>query len=351
MFGKGKEEKEKRKEEKAQRKIEILKEKENLRKEKTEKKVLKSKRQTVKLKRDIGIKVFRIIIWGILLLFTIRGVVAVTRPNPINEMVGKQKDFENQIAKNNIIESRSFSFAESFAREYFTLFDGKHDDYKNRLREYMQKDIVEKVDTKGCMQVESVQAYDLKRYSENQLDVFVHAIVIYNVEVPGQDKVTDVKNKVYDTSKRDVYIDIPIYYAENREMIVEDLPLIVAKPSIANISENKYIENDTLNGYKVNEIKDSLTEFFKAYYQETQTQVDYFLIVPGSIRGVNERYKFNSIEECSVYDLGNNKYKAVVTLKVEDEGKIFKQEVNLNITYKTDRYMIESLDTRGKNIK
>lgn len=354
MFEKRKEEKEKRKAEKAQKKIETLEKKERLRQEKAAKKKSKISEKPVKLKRNIGIKILKIVIWVIFIFFAVRGAMALVKPDPINEMKANEKKFQEKIAKDSAIEERSFAFAEDFAREYFTLFDGKYDDYKNRLNGYMLRDVVERLDTKGCMEVQSVSAYDFKRYSDNQLDIFLHAVVLYKVEVKSQTPTKDeleLKNKEYTTSKRDIYIDIPIYYTNAREMVVEDIPLIVSKPSIANIDEVKYLSNDTLSGNSVNEVRNSLTEFFKSYYQETQTQVDYFLTVPGSIRGADGQYKFNSMDECTVYDLGNGTYKAIVVLKVDDVGKVFRQQVNVNLIYKNDRYMIDSLDTRGKNLK
>ncbi|MFT8349197.1 conjugal transfer protein [Clostridium saccharoperbutylacetonicum] len=354
MFGKNKEEKERKREEKALAKIKELEEKERIRKEKEGKKSLKLGQKQVRLKRNTGIKILKIAVWGIFLLFAVRGAIAATRPDPISEMKNTQKKFQDQVAINSAIEERAFAFAEDFAREYFTLFDGKYDDYKNRLSGYMAKEVIDKVDSKGCMDVQSVAAYDFKRYSDNQVDVLLHAVVLYKVEVAPQGQqqdAIDIKNKTYNTSKRDVYIDIPIYYTSAREMVVEDIPLMINKPSTASLEADTNISNDTLNGNEADEVKKSLTEFFKAYYQESQTQVDYFLTVPGSIRGTDSRYKFNSMDECTIYNLGSKKYKAVVVLKVDDVGKTFRQQVNVNLAYKNDRYMIESLDTRSKNLK
>ncbi len=333
------------------RKGEKSKEKAELKEEKKEEKAKKSNSNPVKLRSNIGIRILRIFVWGIFILFFIRGVIAIVRPDPVGEMQQLQKKFETKVSENNVIEGRAFSYAESFARDYFTLYQGKYEDYKTRLSKYMRDGEVNGVDTKGNMEVQSVTAYDVKRYSDNQLDVYVHAIVVYRTEKPGQEEVTDPDMKSYDTSLKDVYMDVPIYYNENREMVVEDLPIFIGGPAQAALTD-KEIENlNTVTGSKMTEIKNSISEFFKAYYQESQTQVDYFLEKPGVIKATGSQYKFEKLNDSQIYDLGGGKYKAVVSVNVIAEGKTFRQNMNMNLIYQGDRYMIQSLETRSKNIK
>ena len=100
-----------------------------------------------------------------------------------------------------------------------------------------------------------------------------------------------------------------------------------------------------------NTIKDSLNQFLKSYYQEEQTQVDYFLKVPGSIKAVRAGDEFKGVESIKAIILDNNKYKAIVEYKINFSGKVISQKTNIDLTFEGDKYLVESMDTRTLNIK
>ena len=319
-----------------------------------EKKSIKEKilDKPVKLKSATGIRVARYILWTLIVFLLIRGAVSILKPSPINIILDNQEKFEAKLSKESLLESRAFSFAENFAEEYFNLYYGDSEDYSNRLSKYMDKQIIDGLDKKGYMTTDHVKAYSVERYSENQLDVFVYSKVQFRTEKKGQDKVQDVTKKQYNIHKKDVYIKVPIFYDDNGNMIVEDAPLIVAAPDLASYEiKDTYLGEEVADNDTTNAIKDSLNQFLKSYYQEEQTQVDYFLKSPGSIKAVRAGDEFTGIESIKVIVLGSNKYKSIVEYKINSPGKTVKQKVNIDLTFEGDKYLVESMNSRTLNIK
>lgn len=315
-------------------------------------KVKKNKDNPQILKKDRGIKALRIFVWTIIGLVCFRGIVNIIKPDPVAAMQKNNDKFKAELSKENQIESRAFSFAESFVREYFTVFVGEKDDYQKRLSKYIDKNKIEDLDVKNGTLVESVQSYDIKKYSDNQLDIYVYSKIQVKTEKLGQESITDPNLKQYETSLRDVYVKVPIYYSDGGEMIVENVPTIIGGPKLAVQKENTDSTGLGTANYQVaEEIRDSLNQFFKTYYSGDQTQVDYFLDKPGSISAVGGGVEFIEIEKNSVYDLGNNKFKAVVEFKVKIAGKVLSQKMNVDIEYKGDKYLIKNIDSRTTNFK
>lgn len=306
----------------------------------------------VKLKSATGIRLARYILWTLIVFLIIRGAVSILKPSPINTILDKQEKFEAKLSEESLLESRAFSFAENFSKEYFNLYFGNAEDYTNRLRKYMDNRIIDTLDKKGYMTTDYVKAYALERYSDNQLDVFVYSKVQFRTEKPGQDKVQDITKRQYDIHQRDVYIKVPIFYDKNGNMIVEDAPLIVSAPKLAEYElKDTYLGEEVADNDISNAIKDSLNQFLKAYYQEDQTQVDYFLKSPGIIKAVKAGDEFKGIESIKVIVLDTNKYKAIVEYKTNSPGKTINQKVNIDLVFEGDKYLVESMDARTLNIK
>lgn len=306
----------------------------------------------VKLKSATGIRIARYTLWTLIVFLLIRGAVSVLKPSPLSTILDNQEKFEAKLSKESLLESRAFSFAENFAKEYFNLYFGNAEDYTNRLSKYMDRRIIDTLDKNGYMTTDYVKAYSVERYSENQLDVFVYSKVQFRTEKAEQDKVQDVTQRQYDIHQKDVYIEVPIFYDDNGNMIVEDAPLIVSAPDAANYElKDTYLGKEIADNDTTNLIKDSLNQFLKAYYQEEQTQLDYFLKSPGSIVAVRSGDEFTGIESIKVIVLDSNKYKAIVEYKTNSPGKTINQKINIDLTFESDRYLVESMDTRTLNIK
>lgn len=332
----------------------LFKRKESKEKGKRQKKSIKNKilDKPVKLKSATGIRLARYTLWTLIIFLIIRGAVSILKPSPINTILDKQEKFEAKLSKESLLESRAFSFAENFTNEYFNLYFGNEEDYINRLRKYMDKQIIDTLDKKGYMATDHVKAYSVERYSKNQLDVYVYAKVQFRTEKAGQDKVQDVTKRQYDIHQKNVYIKVPIFYDDNGNMIVEDAPLVVSAPEKAGYErKDNYLGEEIANIDTTNAIKESLTQFLKSYYQEEQTQADYFLKTPGSIKAVNAGDEFKSIDSIKAVVLDNNKYKAIVEYKISSSGKVITQKVNIDLTFEGDKYLVESMDTRTINIK
>lgn len=304
------------------------------------------------LKKNTGIKALRIFMWTVVGLLIFKGALGLLKPDPVREMQKNNEKFKAELSKENQIESRAFSFAESFAREYFTVYVGEKDDYQKRLSKYIDRSKIQDLDIKSGTLVESVQAYDVKKYRENQLDVFVYAKIQVKTEKSGQESITDPKLKQYETSLRDLYVKVPVYYSNDGELIVENIPILIGSPKLAVQKEDtEGIGIGIANHAASEEIKDSLNQFFKAYYGGDQTQVDYFLDKPGSIYAVGGNIEFMEIEKNSVADLSNNQFKAIIEFKVKIDGKILNQKMNVDVEYKGDKYLIKNIDSRTTNFK
>lgn len=321
---------------------------------KKEKKSIKDKilDKPVKLKSAMGIRIARYTLWTLIVFLLLRGAISILKPNPINTILDNQEKFEAKLSKESLLESRAFSFAENFAKEYFNLYFSNAEDYTNRLSKYMDKQTIDTLDKKGYMTTDHVKAYSVERYSENQLDVLVYAKVQFKIEKAGQDKIQDATKKQYDIHQKDVYIKVPIFYDDNGNMIVEDAPLIVSAPNLADYElKDTYLGKEIADIDTTNAIKDSLNQFLKSYYQEGQTQVDYFLKTPGSIKAIGSKDEFKGIESIKVVILDNNKYKAIVEYKTNAPGKTIIQKVNIDLVFEGDKYLVENMNTRTLNIK
>lgn len=305
-----------------------------------------------KLNRTTGLKIARIVIWAILVFIFIRGTLNLIRPDPVSAMQKQEKNFMNEISSSNALENRAFSFAQNFAKDYMTHIPKDDDSYKQRLLKYMPQDLADsiKFDDSDYTTVLYSQAYDIKKYSGNQYDVFVYLRVQYRIPDKNIPQV-DPNNIQYTTSENDVYLDVPIAYSNN--FVVEDVPSVAA-PQLKG-----YIQTNTYNGDSAadninSDVQSDLNQFFKAYYEQNQTQVDYFLDLDNGqqVNALNGRYKFNNIDKITTYNTNTqNVYLAVVEFNVQDvNGNLLPQKFNVKITKKDRKYYINQLNTRSVDI-
>jgi len=319
---------------------------------------LKNKKNLVvkksKLKKIAGLKVARVILWIILVFIFIRGTLTLIKVDPVASMQKQEKILMAQISNKNVLESRAFSFAQNFAKDYMTHIPKDDESYKTRILKYMPQDIVDnlKIDDSDYTTVLYSQAYDIKKYSDTQYDVFVYLRVQYRTEIKTAIK-KGAKPTItqYKTSENDVYLDVPIACSNN--FIVEDIPVVVAAPT------KGYVENKSYSGNSVDqntntEVTKDLNQFFKAYYEQNQTQVKYFLNLDKnkSINGLNGRYKFDKIDKITTYITSSkNVYLSIVEFNVKDvNGNFLAQKFNVKITNSGSKYYINQLNTRGMNI-
>ena len=300
--------------------------------------------------KKAGLKVVRVVLWVALGFIFIRGTVTLVRADPITSMQTQEKTFMAQTSDKNALEIRAFSFAQNFAKDYMTHIPKDDDNYKKRVLNYMSQDIVDslKFDDSDYTTVLYSQAYDIKKYSDNQYDVYVYLRVQYRTKASSQ---RDPNNIQYTDSENDVYLDVPVAYTNN--FIVEDVPAVVAPPT------KGYEESNTYDGNSVDEdtntdVTTDLNQFFKAYYGQDQTQVNYFLDLDKnqSVNALNGRYKFDKIDKITTYSTSSkNVYLAIVEFNVKDvNGNDLPQTFNVKITNSNGKYYINALNTRSINI-
>ena len=54
---------------------------------------------------------------------------------------------------------------------------------------------------------------------------------------------------------------------------------------------------------KLKKLQISVSQFFKAYYEQNQTQIDYFLVDGADIKGAGQKFSFNKIDRINIYKL------------------------------------------------
>ncbi len=321
---------------------------------KTEK--LKTKKEVKtkenKLNKTAGLKVLRILIWMVLAFIFIRGTITLIRPDPVSAMQKKEDNFMTKVSSTNAFENKAFSFAQNFAKDYMTHIPNDEASYKQRILKYMQQDLAESVkfDDNDYTTVLYSQAYDIKKYSDTQYDVFVYLRVQYKTENKSVPQI-DPNNIQYNISENDVYLDVPVAYTNN--FVVEDVPAVVAAPTKGYIESNSYNGNSASDSVN-SDVQTDLNQFFKAYYEQNQTQVDYFLDLDSgqTVNALNGRYTFDKLDKVTTYSTkSQNVYLAIVEFNVKDvNGNSLPQKFNVKITNKNSKYYINQLNTRSINI-
>lgn len=303
--------------------------------------------QTAKLKRS-PIRFVRVLLWIVIVFIFIRGTVTLVRGDQVLEIKKQEKKFLQEMKDERAIDSKALSFAESFVNEYFQFSsEEEKEEYLARLSSYINPKIENDIIIPNECWVDYVQAYDLKTYTDNQVDVYVYAIVVK--KVPEDPNNPDKSKMKYESE--DVYLKVPIYYDKNNNLLVEDIPSIVGKPDNAKYPNNT-LDLSTVSGTQASEIKSSIEEFLKAYYEANQKQVDYFLLEPGSIKTASNKdiYKYESIEAIEAYELSDDRFLVTVKYKITDYGVETRQKNNFIIAYQDDKYMIKEMNARITNI-
>lgn len=294
-----------------------------------------------KLRKNTGLKIARVLIWLVFGFIFLRGVINLTRPDPVKKMEESQEIFIKKMSQENSIQSKAFAFTESFAKEYFTHSIGGDEDYKKRLESYLPSYLLQDLKGTSNTSVLSSKAHDIEQYSENQFNVYVALKVQYK------------DSKQATVSENDVYVKVPVLY--NNNFIVEDVPNVVASPNKGTADKQEF-EGKSVETSLNNDINTNLTQFFKAYYELPQTQINYFLdsSISQDIKGLNGRFKFNKIDKANIfYDKDSEtNFIAIVQFQVADiDGSLLTQKYNVKLTKKDGKYYVTELNTRSINLK
>ena len=289
-----------------------------------------------KLKSLIPPKIKRIILWIVLTFIFIKGAISIAVPAPYKTMKRQvQKELENtQKSVNNINDAKAF--AEAFISEFLTYKINEQEEYRTRLEEYMTNAALTNINSNLIADSEVISSIAIKcnKVSSSQYDIDVQAKVKY----------TD--------TERDVYIRVPLSEKDGN-YVVEDLPMFISKQDKVEI-ENKILDGTLVEPDVAASIKDTLSNFLKAYCEGTQTEIKYYLYKPELINKVGSiggNKKFKEVDEIKAYEKGEV-IKVIVTYTIEDlNGQQFKQNANFDIKEKNQRDYILSFEPRSVNLK
>ena len=302
-----------------------------------------------KLTKFNGIKVLRGVLWTLIVILIIRGGVTLFKGDQAEAIAKQNELFLENLSKNNGLESKLFSFAEEFTREFFTRYPSNTEDFKKRILKFTTEQLASDMNNSSYSEIINASAFSFEKYSDNQFDVSVCAKIKQYVLKPGQESVPQ-ENKEYDTALVTEYIKIPIYIDGNEKMIVEDIPGIIAAPEKPELKSAEYRGEEITDSEVSKKINEMITEFFKAYYSGEQTQLDYFLENREAIKVETGRYAFEKVDSTNIYILENDEYLVTVNLKIQAFDNELLQRFNLKLVKNGDKFLVKEINTRVKNL-
>lgn len=309
-----------------------------------------NKKKDSKLYSAKNLKVIRAVLWFLIGFVVIRGAVSLVRGSEADKIKTENNKLLERVNKQSGLEARTYSFAEAFTREYFTRYPSNKDDFKNRILKFTSEQLADDMNNDSYSEIISVSAFSFEKYSENQFNVKVKANLKQYTSKAGQEKVAADK-RVYDTNIVTECIEIPICVDNNGNFAVDDLPVMVSDPVKSDVSQKEYSGQNESDTDVVNKITDSLNQFFKAYYELDQTQIDYFVATGANkIEGTGGKYKFERIDVINVFKQDNNSHLATVELTINSYGNEVKQRFNVTLVKEGDKYLIKELNSRKFNL-
>lgn len=336
---------------KAQKELkEMLKQNKQL--EKLRSGLKKEKSEEYIMRKNTLAKISRVIIWAILIFIFAKGVMVSLSKDPtaeVNRIITTfKKDFTNYRDQ----DAEILAFAQNFTKEYLTYAPQQEAHFTQRITPYATDNILKnQYNFKNSAKVIYAQAYKKIDYSDTQTDVFVLVDVEYTKK-----ELADAWN-----SSKDVLIQeqgilkVPIAINQNH-YVVEDFPVFV--------NDSSKIDNYNTTSYKgldageeiTNGIKVFLNNFFKAYYEEDQSIINYYLTKEAnqeSFHGLNKRILFEKITNIKCYITETKpEIICIVTVSATDKnGVSIPQNYNLEIIERDGMYYIKSMDTRHVNLK
>ncbi|PWX55386.1 conjugal transfer protein [Clostridium perfringens] len=301
------------------------------------------------LVRIMPFRIARGFLWGLIVILCIRGIVSIFKGNQGDEIEKKNKKFLEQLEQESSLEVKAYSFAEDFSRDYFTRYPNSPQDFENRIKKYTTEQLAKEMNNGTYSEVFDASAFSFQKYSENQINVSVKARVRVYTPKAGQEEVPQDAWQ-YDTNLTDYYITIPIVYDKDLNMAVDDLPVMTAPQTLASFENKEFSGTTETNPDIVNKINDSLTQFFKAYYEQNQTQIDYFLVDGATILGTGQKFTLKNIERTSIYKIKDKEFLAIVNLNIDSYGSSLKQGFNVTVVQDGDKFLVKSLEPRTTNI-
>lgn len=299
--------------------------------------------------RKRGLHLFlRAVIWTLLIGLCAKGIYDITQPNPITQIQNEAKIVMEKSAAEKSVQIQVSGFAGNFAQEYMSYETGKEEDYATRLKAYNPK-LFSATASTGLVGIAScgyAQPYKVEAYTENQYDVYLLCKVNYVTLVPSPDGTTVAQTSV----KKDTYLKVPVRWSADGGCVIENYPSFVAGP-VAKEPPNESLAGDKIENVELDALSINLTDFFKSYFSQDQSLLDFFLTAEGrkTVFALNGRYQLDRIDKITAYKdpevAGDVIVVAKLTIK-DVNNVIFPQQYSLKMTKQDSKYYIKSIGTR-----
>lgn len=315
-----------------------------------EKKAPRSRSEEYIFRKNLLMRILRIALWIMLIFIFIRGVATCTKKDSAQQAQTIISNFRQEFADYKDDNEEIMGFAQNFIWEY-TTYDKKADNYAQRIKPYVSKDIYNKagdlMDFSDKATTLYAKAYRKESYTEKQQDVYVMADILYEheevIEKNGEKLESITQNR------KTVTFKVPVY-AEKGRYVVEGLPVIVNDSmALQNYSTPVYT-GKTITDSRAATIKEAVSNFLEAYYGQDQNVIEYYLAKGADrtkFKGLSGAYRFDKIESISCYEEAEG-ILCIVEFKIadgENSGKLM-QALNLFIVQDGDKYYIKDMNTK-----
>lgn len=311
------------------------------------------------VRHNRGIRVLRVIFWGMLLFFFVRGVMVSLRPDNTAQAVEAINGFKTEFSGYKELDSELLAFAENFTRDYLSYDSSDREGvvYRAALEQYTTPGIAGQAFSSkkdgSAAEVLYVKAYRKEAYSSTQTDVYVLAGVRYRFKAGENAPATPAPGDGTASETVETVLKVPIALKDNR-YIVEDLPAFVSDNNKMTNFEAISYDGTEYSKEDRAEVLTSLDNFFKAYYEGEQSVINYYLAPDADkskFAGMGGKLSYIKLDDkFMLYETGG-KLLAIGSVYIQDRaGNEVAQNFNLTLISKDGRYYVETMDTRAKNL-
>jgi hypothetical protein len=316
---------------------------------KLEKKRPSTKPEVYKIKKNTGMRIMRCLLWTLLTFVFLKGAWQIVKPDQVSEVNSIIRQFKEEQRKTGDSPEEVQKFAQDFVKEYLTYSNRGAADFKERIRPYVTKRILDQADSiygfRNQAKAVYVNAYRKELYAENQWDVFVSAEIEYvreNPESMEKETITERAN-----------VKVPVVFSGSG-YCVESLPMFVQDQRLAtNYNPSEIMVDSEIS---TEALKASIQTFLEAYYSQEQQMINYLLSPEANKEkfiGMSKRFEFISITSLKAYEPEGKDILCVAKIKVKDtvNGEELSQELNLTVIQDKEKVYIKDINPRVVAIK
>jgi Conjugative transposon protein TcpC len=239
------------------------------------------------------------------------------------------------------------TFAEKFAAEYFKWDRSNFQERAERLQPYLREGTHDQAGLlfdglTGNSQTLKTEIVSVKDTSDNTADITIHAV--HEIETPAT---KDAKGKPVKGTKSgsiDKYIIVPVI-TDGKGFLINAIPTFTSKPEKPIMAPVEEKTGEVLNDNNITKaVQTSLESFFKNYTTGTNEDLAFFTN-DESIRSLQGTVSFEKIEKVTVYEGKSDSFEVtaeVTFIDAASKGK-FKQQYELIVSKKDDRYIVEKI--------